>query len=119
MPQGTCYVSGHTPMSFFSHSLKPSLSHSLKESLQYSAQLNVLNSVYSLLPIVLFIIFLPHLLAAPIVITLYVISILVYFSLHTLGIIPLPGTIIRFLLIVLTLFLLVKTYGFIFSQKMS
>lgn len=81
--------------------------------------LNTLNNVYSLLPIVLFIIFLPHLMTAPIVITLYIISILAYFSLHTFGIIPLPGKMIRFLLIILALFLLVMTYGFLFSQKMS
>jgi len=67
----------------------------------------------------LFIIFLPHLLSVSILITGYIISILVYFSLHTLGIIPLPGKLIRFILILLAIFLLVMTYGFVFSQKAS
>lgn len=76
-------------------------------------------SVHSLLPIILFVILLPHLSSVSMTIIFYIIFILLWFTLHTLGIIPRPGKMIQFFLVIIALVLLVINYGFIFSQKAS
>ncbi len=78
-----------------------------------------LMSLHTLLPVILFIILLPHLTSASVFILAYIISILLWFTLHTLGIIPLPGKFIRFILVLIALLILVMNYGFLFSQKAS
>jgi len=78
-----------------------------------------ITSVHTLLPIILFIILLPHLITISPIISLYIAAILIWFTLHTLGIIPLPGRIIRFFLVLTALAILVMNYGFLFSQKAS
>ncbi len=82
-------------------------------------QLTLFNSVHTLLPVVLFIILLPHLITTPLIITLYIITILLWFGLHTVGIISLPGQFLRFILIIFGLAILIINYGIVFSQKAS
>jgi len=81
--------------------------------------LTLFNSVHTLLPVVLFIILLPHLITTPLIITLYIITILLWFGLHTVGIISLPGQFLRFILIIFGLAILIINYGILFSQKAS
>jgi len=83
------------------------------------ARITVFNSVHTLLPVLLFITLIPHLMTTPVIITLYIITILLWFSLHTLSIIALPGQWFRFLMIVFALAILIGNYGIVFSQKAS
>jgi len=76
-------------------------------------------SLYTLLPIVLFIILLPQLTSVAIIIVCYIVTILLWFALHTLGIIPRPGRLIRFILVLIAVIILLMNYGVFFSQKAS
>lgn len=96
-----------------------SLAHAIKKILSKPPQVDFISNVHTLLPIVLGFILIPHLGNAPIVITFYVVAILLWFTLHTLGVTPLPGKLIRFIMILLSLFLLAISYGTVFSQKAS
>ena len=83
---------------------------------------NLLNSapgIYSLLPAVLFFTMLPLLITISPLISLFIIAVLFWSFLHSLGRVHLPGRIIRFFLVLVALFLLISQYGFIFSQKAS
>ena len=76
-------------------------------------------SPHTLLPVILFVILLPHLTSVSLIIIGYIIFILVWFALHTLGIIPRPGQLLRFILVLIAMVILVMNYGVIFSQKAS
>ncbi len=93
-------------MNFFNKNRYPKLS-----------QWYFLARTYSLLAPVLFIILIPHLISAPFIISLYIIIISAWFFLHTLGVLSLPGAIIRFILMLLALLILLSQYGFFFSQQ--
>lgn len=86
-----------------------SLALSLKSSL----------SIHTFLPLVLFITMLPHLYNISAIFSLYIVLILLWFGLHTLGIFSLPGKLIRFALIVIAIIMLLINFGFLFSQKAS
>ncbi len=90
----------------------------LKNWLLQSTSLLTINP-HILLPFVLFIILLPHLVAISIIVTLYILLILAWFLLHTLGIISKPGQWIRFFLVLIALVILVISYGLSFSQTAS
>ena len=92
---------------------------SIKKISRLSSHFHFINSVHSLLPVVIFIVLLPHLMTISPVISLYIVTILLWFTLHTLGIIPLPGRLIRFALVIIALAVLVMNYGLLFSQKAS
>ncbi|MCU7940784.1 MAG: DUF3488 and transglutaminase-like domain-containing protein [gamma proteobacterium symbiont of Bathyaustriella thionipta] len=85
----------------------------------HSSQFNLFSSVHTFLPIIIFIILLPHLITISPFISLYIVTILLWFTLHTLGIISLPGRLLRFSLVVIALFILMMNYGILFSQKAS
>ncbi len=88
----------------------------LRLSLQ--AIISALN-IHTLLPMILLLVMLPHLFTTPVLLTLFILLILLWFSLHTLGLIALPGTFIRFLLIIICLVLTIFNYGFHVTQKAS
>ena len=73
--------------------------------------------LHTLLPMVIFITMLPHLLSISPVISIYILSILAWFTLHTLGVFTLPGKLIKFILLILAIGLLVMNFGFFFSQR--
>lgn len=95
----------------------PKSRRSLPESLTYSFASSL--NIHSLLPVALLIAMLPHLYSTPPIITVFIVSMLVWFTLHTLAIIALPGKFIRFFLVLAAVALLVMNFGFIFSQKAS
>ncbi|MDX2507700.1 MAG: DUF3488 and transglutaminase-like domain-containing protein [Gammaproteobacteria bacterium] len=74
-------------------------------------------SIHTLLPVALIICMLPHLLSIPAFFSLFILIILLWFALHTLGILSLPGKLIRFTLVFIAIIMLVMNFGFIFSQK--
>ncbi len=76
-------------------------------------------SIYSSLPIILFITMLPHLWTISITISFASLFFLGWFFLHSLGIVRLPHKYLTFLLLLLSIFILVLNYGFTFSQKAS
>ena len=74
-------------------------------------------SIHTLLPGALFITMLPHLYSTTAVFSLFIFLILLWFTLHTLGIFSLPGKLFRFALVIIAITLLVLNFGLIFSQK--
>ncbi|RKZ92902.1 MAG: hypothetical protein DRQ43_08600 [Gammaproteobacteria bacterium] len=94
-------------------------SQTIKKFIYNLSSLSFINSAHSLLPVIIFIILLPHLVTISAIISLYIIAVLFWFTLHTLGVIPLPGRIIRFILIVIALAILIFNYGILFSQNAS
>ncbi len=52
-------------------------------------------------------------------ISIFIVAVLFWSFLHSLGRVHLPGRIIRFFLVLIALFLLISQYGFTFSQKAS
>ena len=79
----------------------------------------LLISPHTLLPVFLFIILLPHLSSTPVFFIFYIVLVLIWFLLHTLGIIPRPARWVRFLLLLMALMILVISYGFVFTQTAS
>ncbi|MCW8932134.1 MAG: DUF3488 and transglutaminase-like domain-containing protein [Gammaproteobacteria bacterium] len=75
--------------------------------------------LHTLLPIILFIILVPHLSSVSVSFFLYIIFVLLWFTLHTLGIIPRPGKFIQFILLLISLVILIMNYGITFSQQAS
>ena len=89
------------------------------KSFSIKSLLNSAPGIYSLLPAVLFFTMLPLLMTISPLINLFIVAVLFWSFLHSLGLIHLPGRIMRFFLVLIALFLLISQYGFIFSQKAS
>ena len=86
---------------------------SFKSLLSYSP------GIFTLLPVVLFFTMLPLLIHISPLISFFISSILIWFILHSLGLIRLPGKWLRFSLVIISLFFLIVQYGLLFSQKAS
>jgi len=80
-------------------------------------KMGFITNVYTLLPIVIFALLLPHLLSAPLFVAFYVVLLLAWFSIHSLGFIRLPKRVIRLLLILSAIIIISTSYGFHFSQQ--
>ncbi len=80
---------------------------------------NFTPGIFTLLPVALFFTMLPLLLASSPLISLFIITILFWFSLHSLGLVHLPGKILRFILLLVALILLISQFGMVFTQKAS
>ena len=76
-------------------------------------------SIYSLLPIALFIAMLPHLYTVSLMISSSCIIFLSWFFLHSIGIIRLPNKTLIFFFLLLSIIVLILNYGLHFSQKTS
>lgn len=75
--------------------------------------------IFTLLPLALFFTMLPLLISISPLISFFIFCILIWFLLHSLGLVHLPGKVIRFILVIVALVLLIAQYGFLFSQKAS